>query len=114
MHIVQPRSFLEFIGGVLLLVAAVRVKAGESPLDQGGRKAPHPHPEATAPGTEKPRWSAARRASCAQDAHAREAWTAMGASRRSIPSPFAAGEQEGARFARAEIRRTRRRKEYGR
>ena len=40
---------------------AVWRKGGESRPDQGLAQATHPHPEVTAPGTEKPRWSAERR-----------------------------------------------------
>ena len=64
-----------------------------------------PRPEVTAPGTEKPRWSAAGRASFAKDAHAARRELNGCASRRSIPSglpegpkkcPAKAGRDDGA------------------
>jgi hypothetical protein len=47
--------------GRLNWLDAARTKAGESLPDRGARLGPRSRPEATAPGTEKPRWSAERR-----------------------------------------------------
>jgi hypothetical protein len=58
--------------GCLQWLDAAGTKAGGSPPDKGSQKR-HPllsRPEATAPGTEKPRWSAAGRAPFAKGARA--------------------------------------------
>src|ERR1035437_1625180 len=45
-------------------------EGGRKPAGSGARLGPRPRPEATAPGTEKPRWSAERRAPVATGARA--------------------------------------------
>src|SRR5665811_722067 len=61
-------------------------EGGRKPAGSGARLGPRPRPEATAPGTEKPRWSAERRPRSSQEGRGKtEDWCAT---RCSIPSPF--------------------------
>ena len=60
----------------------------------GGTQVPRRHPEATVPGTEKPRWSAAGRAPFAKGAHAARRGLRCSASRRSIPSGCGPGARK--------------------
>lgn len=76
----------------LLWLDAARKKGGES-CPHRGPQGLRPRPEVTAPGTEKPRWSAAGRASFAKDAHAARRELNGCASRRSIPSGLPEGQR---------------------
>ena len=61
-------------------------EGGRKPAGSGARLGPRPRPEATAPGTEKPRWSAERRPRSSHEGRGKtEDWCAT---RCSIPSPF--------------------------
>src|ERR1019366_10246050 len=88
---------------------------GRRKLPGSGRAQPsRPRPEVTAPGTEKPRWSAEWRAPSARGCPRRKAWRPKGcAVRRSVPSLVARGKRKAPQSG-GGLRRTRRRQEYGR
>jgi hypothetical protein len=85
-------------------------EGGRKPAGSGARLGLRPRPEVTAPGTEKPLWSAERRPRSRK--RTRQDGRLV---RRLALHPLAfRGARKGPRSAGMELRRTRRRKEYGR